>query len=588
MDVVMISSREADIAYLESMNEIELFGDSNYIDFFCEDGETNIGSAIVDKIRSLVEKIKKFFTDLFDKIASGSLKSKADAAMKKDKALAAKKVEVLDSKKIGNFSKKYTEKIKNAKSMEELDKIMAEYNTKKKIGFGVGAAVTVGLAVLCGKVLVPKYKEEQQKIIDNLNNEVGDTYEKYQASVKECDGAINKAQKLKDTFSKYHKLTDAQASKLRSAEKDAMIAKKNKEESGKAMDDAINARDHHAALSKKELSQERLRCIGMIVSDTMNAVKNSTLSKYNAIKTGISETVANAKQAHAAKKAATQAMYSESAEADLLGFGSYDDIFEESASGIKTKISDFIDTLIKKLRELVDSVKNKIDIAKTKAILNSKLAKSNVKIMFAFHDKEIVKACSLAEKNLNDYIVAMQKLSQDLTSGKIKTTDEYYAKERALTDRFEINLRRIQDSYSMKKSQTRLDADEHEASKVREYIIKLQDYQVKVIGNINTRTEKQLKAIRDEVKRAEEAAEKAKEDARIAEELAQKNAKKALATKIARETSKVIGVIAGIAGVSVAIYAFGSKISSGKAVTESAEDFTDSLTLEEYLEFADC
>ena len=148
MDIVMISSREADIAYLESMNEIELFGDSNYIDFFCEDGDTNIGSAIVDKIRSLVEKIKKFFTDLFDKIASGSLKSKADAAMKKDKALAAKKVEVLDSKKIGNFSKKYTEKIKNAKSMEELDKIMAEYNTKKKIGFGVGAAVTVGLAVL--------------------------------------------------------------------------------------------------------------------------------------------------------------------------------------------------------------------------------------------------------------------------------------------------------------------------------------------------------------------------------------------------------------------------------------------------------
>ena len=140
----------------------------------------------------------------------------------------------------------------------------------------------------------------------------------------------------------------------------------------------------------------------------------------------------------------------------------------------------------------------------------------------------------------------------------------------------------------MKKSQTRLDADEHEASKVREYIIKLQDYQVKVIGNINTRIEKQLKAIRDEVKRAEEAAEKAKEDARIAEESARKNAKKALATKIARETSKVIGVIAGIAGVGVAIYAFGSKISSGKAVTESAEDFTDSLTLEEYLEFADC
>ena len=47
------------------------------------------------------------------------LKSKADTALK-DKALANKKVEVLDTKKIGAFSKKYKEKIKKLPLIEIL------------------------------------------------------------------------------------------------------------------------------------------------------------------------------------------------------------------------------------------------------------------------------------------------------------------------------------------------------------------------------------------------------------------------------------------------------------------------------------
>ena len=303
MNNLLISSREADIAYLESMNAIELFSDSSYVDFFYEDGDSSIGSTIVNKIRNLVEKIQKFFTDLFSKITSSSLKSKADAAMKNDKALAAKKVEVLDTKKIGIFSKKYKEKIKNAKSMEELNKIMSDYNKKKKIGFGVGATVTVGLGVLCGKVLVPKYKEEQQKIIGNLNKEVEDAYEKYDASIKECQDATNKADELEGKYAKYHKLTSKQTSELRSAKTDAEIAKKIMEKTGQAYNDSINARDHHGNLSKKELTQERLRCIGMVISDEANAVKQSSLSKVNAIKSCLSGKVQAYKDAKAGKRA---------------------------------------------------------------------------------------------------------------------------------------------------------------------------------------------------------------------------------------------------------------------------------------------
>ena len=303
MNNLLISSREADIAYLESMNAIELFSDSSYIDFFYEDGDSSIGSTIVNKIRNLVEKIQKFFTDLFSKITSSSLKSKADAAMKNDKTLAAKKVEVLDTKKIGTFSKKYKEKIKNAKSMDELDKIMAEYNTKKKIGFGVGAAVTVGLGVLCGKVLVPKYKEEQQKIIDNLNKEVDDAYEKYETSVKEAQDALNKVHQIQCKYASYSKLSNKQSAELRSAKTDREIAKKIMEKSGKAYDDAINARDHHVALSKKELAQERLRCLGMVVSDEMNAVKKASMTKVDAIRSCLSGKVQAYKDAKAGKRA---------------------------------------------------------------------------------------------------------------------------------------------------------------------------------------------------------------------------------------------------------------------------------------------
>ena len=117
MNNLLISSREADIAYLEASNEIEMFGDISYIDdVFTEAGNDHksIGTVIVEKIQALAEKIKKFFIDPFDRMGLNSLKSKAEA-IRKDKALAAKKVQVLNQKKIAGFSKKYKEKIKNAK-----------------------------------------------------------------------------------------------------------------------------------------------------------------------------------------------------------------------------------------------------------------------------------------------------------------------------------------------------------------------------------------------------------------------------------------------------------------------------------------
>ena len=258
MNNLLISSREADIAYLESMNAIELFSDSSYVDFFYEDGDSSIGSTIVNKIRNLVEKIQKFFTDLFSKITSSSLKSKADAAMKNDKALAAKKVEVLDTKKIGIFSKKYKEKIKNAKSMEELNKIMADYNKKKKIGFGVGAAVTVGVDVLCGKVLVPKYKEESVKYVEALKQEMETAKEEFDSISNKYEKAYGKP------GSENTKVQDAKSA----YEKAARI---------------YHGNEHNETMDKRDLAKKRLHVMSMVISDEMHAAKDCVSSKITTL-----------------------------------------------------------------------------------------------------------------------------------------------------------------------------------------------------------------------------------------------------------------------------------------------------------------
>ena len=181
MEDYVRSSREADLAFLEATNTIAIAMDTESIDLFTEgadDKKSGFVDTIISKIRDLAEKIKKFFDDLFTSAKTKLLKSKADTALK-DKALANKKVEVLDTKKIGAFSKKYKEKIKNAKSIEEIDQIVAEYNKKKKIAFGVGATVGVGLGVVAGKVLAPKYKEENAKYIDQLKYEMDGAEEAY-------------------------------------------------------------------------------------------------------------------------------------------------------------------------------------------------------------------------------------------------------------------------------------------------------------------------------------------------------------------------------------------------------------------------
>lgn len=579
MDDVMRSYREADLAFLEAANTIAFSMDTSDMDLFMESSDNKDKSGfvdtIVDKVRTLVEKIKKFFEDLFSSAKIKSLKDRASSAFKNDKALEAKKVEVLDTGKIMGFSKKYKEKIKNAKSEEEIDQIVAEYNKKKKVGFVAGAATTIGLGVLAKKVLVPGYKNANDKYMDALQKESEEAGKVYRDAV--------------DKF-----LNEPHGDNNNNDILNAAKAKRNQAKS-KA----------NPGFLKKQVS-----VLNLMITDQVNALKTAMSSKIKAISDAIHHKnseqellgitdktkVAGEKLGSFVKNGnqilnndgslnvkATQEMYSESVEGSLFafeeGYQEFDDSAVEGAGKIAKAIGEFIDKLIQKLREFVQNVKDKAEVAKTKTILNSNLAKSKIMIKFAFHDKDIVKAVDGYYKLLNQSIIAMEKLTQKIKAGKINM-DEFYAAGDKIDAEFEKQLVLLKKTYYSQKADARIESNVYEAMKIRDYLIKLESYQTKKITEMHETANKALNKIREDARK-------------VAEAEAAAAAEKAQAAKAASRTKKVIAAVVSTIGLTAAVGIFATRLKSKsssssdfKGFSESVDELTESMTLEEFTEAA--
>lgn len=579
MDNVMRSYREADLAFLEAANTIAFSMDTSDMDLFMESSDNKDKSGfidtIIDKVTTLVEKIKKFFEDLFSSAKIKSLKDKASSAFKNDKALEAKKVEVLDTGKIMGFSKKYKEKIKNAKSEEEIDQIVAEYNKKKKVGFVAGAATTIGLGVLAKKVLVPAYKNANDKHIDALQKESEEATKAYRDAVNKFLNDPHDDNNNNDT--------------LKDAKKKRDRAKSKAENPG---------------FLKKKVS-----ALNLIITDQMNGIKNAMSSKIQAISSAIktslkkdevsglltdnsaSERIGDfikggnkfIKPDGQVNVKATQDMYSESVEGSLFafeeGYQEFDESAVDGAGKIAKAIGEFIDNLIKKLREFVQNVKDKAQVAKTKAILNSNLAKSKIMIKFAFHDKDIVKAVDGYYKLLNQSIIAMEKLTQKIKAGKINM-DEFYAAGDKIDADFEKQLVLLKKTYYSQKADARIESNGYEAMKIRDYLIKLESYQTKKITEMHETANKALNKIREDARK-------------VAEAEAAAAAEKAQAAKAAARTKKVIAAVVSTIGLTAAVGIFATRLKSKsssssdfKGFSESVDELTESMTLEEFTEAA--
>ena len=164
LDQFTISSKNADVAFLEAENMIDLAISSSDIYAFTEaadeSGKEGIGSKIVKKIKDLADKIIKFFQDFVD---SAKAKLLGKKIKENPKALENKKAEVLDLKKIMLFRKSYKKKIESAKTVEEVDAIVSEYEKKNKVA--AVATVSTALAGVAGLIVSGRLKESGDKMV---------------------------------------------------------------------------------------------------------------------------------------------------------------------------------------------------------------------------------------------------------------------------------------------------------------------------------------------------------------------------------------------------------------------------------------
>lgn len=593
LDAYMLSNKEADIAYTECMNAINLFDDYAETSYF-EDGTSsgkNFFQTLIDKIKALAEAVVKFFTDLG---ASAKAKIFGDKLSKaaKDKNLANKKVEVMDDHKIMNFFSSYQKKVYDAKSEEEIDKIVSDYEKKRNTA-GI-FAVVLTVAAIAGKKIYDKgYPERLAKQTNTANEQLAklcDTVAEYNMTLDAAPDAVIKD--LQHTQKKVEKLNNKKA-KLDA--KQARIAKRKASVISKMGSEGIT--------TLKSAVTNRFSKIGAAISGAASEVKATAKATKNQMNAGVKNPLTAAKNARAGlaagravgKEAAELGYTTESAEEaifsgeiymeesdmsteDLFGidpfsessediFGTDDEAFEESASDVAGKISAAIKKLIEKIKQMYTELKKKMEVAKLKAILGSSAAKSTIQIRFSMRDKDIAKQINMIEKCENKYTVGLKKIEQKYVSGKMSTDEMYDAIDKLDRDFYE-QVDHIYNTNASIKAEAAKRTDMYNAREVKSYCEKLILMQTNVNKTLWNSIEKETSRLEREAAELERAkAEEAKRQASIKYKLAQ---------AYARANKKALGTATAIISVVATITAFGLKLKSKSTnVNESAEDVFD-------------
>jgi hypothetical protein len=196
-----IFEKEADLAFLECNHYVDTLTDAATIDLYTESGDdSSFFTKLKNKMKDLVQKVKEFILNLF-----GEKSERQKEIDRMNEELSAKhlentKMKVLDSKKLYALSKTFVAKIKNAKSEEEINKIVKEYDVKKTRCFVFAAAgAVIGFGVY------------EIKAADNLEHD-------YNVA---CDELEKAKGPYEATISKLDKEYDATSEKLRKKFKDS-------------------------------------------------------------------------------------------------------------------------------------------------------------------------------------------------------------------------------------------------------------------------------------------------------------------------------------------------------------------------------
>ena len=569
LDQFTISSKNADIAFLEAENMIDLAISSSDIYAFTEavdeSGKEGIGSKIVKKIKDLADKIIKFFQDFYNSAKAKILGNK----IKEDpKALENKKAEILDTKKLLAFRKKYKARIEKAKSIEEVDAIVAEYDKKNKqiiAGSVAGFVAAVPLAVLGKQIASGKLKEAGDKMVNDLQNEVHTTFDDFH--IADSSGSPN--DEVDELWNKFNKASKAIDRKSKLNKNGQLVAKKGYALQKLISDDMKSVKDWFTSSIKavsdgfknsvnNTKSRQTAKKAGKEVQsevESMGYVLNKKGKRKGQIDVGASQAAAPSMESAEDSYFDTDDSFYEEAFAEASFFGEEFDVedYEESFSGVKKKVSEVIQGIIEKIKKLYQEIKNKLEVAKIKSILKLKGASSTMKIKFVINDKNVTKTTKAYISAYEKYVTACKKIELQFTSGKI-TYDEF---DKKIDDITALHDREIDNLSTTIKANAVM--DEHEARQVREYLAGLTNYEMKVMDTLQSNVDKELTRLKKEAEEAERirlanrsTGEKIK-DGLV-------SAKHKLASMYASANKKTITKVVGTIGLAALVTSFARKV----------------------------
>lgn len=200
MNSLDIYMKDAYISYMEACADIDMIYDMSCIQMYTEEGsDESIFQRLKGKVKSLVDKIS---TKIKNFLGTNDLKKKVSEAEAMDqRILNDAKIEIIDSTKKNVFTKKYIDKIKNAKSVDEINKIMDDYNKKKKVTKFTVVISGAALLVIAKKLIS---SGSARKCEADLNN----AYNEYEKTLNDLESHIKDMQSGKETHTKYGPISD--------------------------------------------------------------------------------------------------------------------------------------------------------------------------------------------------------------------------------------------------------------------------------------------------------------------------------------------------------------------------------------------
>lgn len=266
----------------------------------------------------------------------------------------------------------------------------------------------------------------------------------------------------------------------------------------------------------------------------------------------------------------------------------YEESFSDTMNAVMGRVSAAIQKIIEKIKEMYKDVRERLEIAKIKAILNAKGAKSSIMIKFHFRDKEITKYVNQLIKLSNVVTVEGKKIEQQFLRGRI-TFEEAGSQINEVTEKFFSEVEDVENSWDGKIAQEKIgDANtSYTAQRITEYLKKLTNYQEQVLTaackNILAEEDRLLKEAKEleklaakKKKEEEEAAKAAAEEAAKVSKGEKASFKSKLAAAYAKVNKKMVAAIVSIIAITATVCHFGSQYKSAPAdTTESVDDIDD-------------